>query len=101
MKILFSLMVLGLLSGLIASCGEEDHIYCCSYESRHSACGGGNYTSWETTDYQFDIWDYKEGWTPEDVCNKFTGSDTECGGSCCIYVEYQNNQLSAGECPNS
>jgi hypothetical protein len=84
---------------LIAGCGEDGGgIYCCTYESRHTACGGGDWTAWEAEFYQFNIDDYLEDWTPERVCNKFTGSDTECGGGCCIYVEYSNNNLSSGEC---
>ncbi len=99
-KVLTILIGVGLIAGLLISgCGEDDTIYCCSYESRHTACGGSDWTAWEAEKYQFDIDTYLEDWTPERVCDKFTGSDTECGGSCCINVEYRNNQLSGGTCP--
>jgi hypothetical protein len=84
---------------VLSACGEEGGgIYCCTYESRHTACGGGDWTAWESEAYQFDIDDYLEDWTPERVCDKFAGSDTECSATCCINVEYQNNNLSGGEC---
>ncbi len=73
--------------------------YACSYESRSSGCGGVGWSDWTAQCYQFNIDDYQEGWTPERVCNKYTGSDTECGGSCCIYVEYRNTTLKSGTCP--
>jgi hypothetical protein len=83
----------------LPGCGEEGGgVYACRYESRHSACGGGDYTDWAAECYSFNIDDYLDGWTPEQVCDKFTGSDNECGGSCCITVEYRNNVLSGGTC---
>ncbi len=99
-NVLIILEVCALLAGVIFSaCGEEGGgIYCCTYESRHTACGGGDWGAWESESYQFNIDDYLEGWTPERVCDKFTGSDTECSATCCINVEYQNNVLSDGNC---
>jgi hypothetical protein len=72
---------------------------CCTYESRHSACGGGDYTAWETMYYEFNIDDYLEGWSPTDVCDKFSGTDTTCSATCCVYSEDRNNALSSGSCP--
>ena len=85
---------------MISACGGGGGggIYCCTYDSRHSACGGGSWTDWETESFEFNIDDYVEGWTPEDVCGQYDGSDLECGGSCCIYVEYDNNELTDGGC---
>jgi len=87
---------------LTAGCGGEEGggLYCCTYESRHSACGGGNWTAWEIQHYEFDLDDYVEGWTPEQVCAKFSGSDTECAGGCCIDTQDRNNVLSGGACPS-
>ena len=79
--------------------GGGGGVYCCTYESRHSACGGGDYTPWETNYYEFNIDDYVEGWSPQDVCAKFSGTDTSCSASCCIYSEDRNNVLSNGPCP--
>jgi len=89
------------VAAVTAGCGGDEGggLYCCTYESRHSACGGGNRTAWETLSYEFNIDDYVEGWTPEQVCAKFSGSDTECAGSCCIDTEQRNNILSGGSCP--
>lgn len=85
--------------GFVA-CGDEGGgVYCCTYESRHTGCGGSGWTEWETSSEQFNIDDYKEGWSPEDVCDKYTGTWDECGGSCCISGEYRNNVLSSGACP--
>lgn len=93
-----ALIVVGLL--MPTGCGpSDDGIYACTYETRYSQCGGGNYSAWETECYEFNIDDYQEGWSPERVCNKYTGSDVECGGGCCIYVDYRNNHLSSGHCP--
>ena len=81
--------------------GEKDGsgtIYACSYEYRSTGCGGVGWSEWTTQCYQFNIDDYQEGWTPERVCNKYMGSGTECGGSCCINYEYRNNVISKGNC---
>ena len=82
-------------------CGDDEGgggIYCCSYESRHTGCGGTGWTDWEAKSDEFNIDDYLEGWTPERVCNKYTGSDTECSTTCCINVQHRNNQLASGAC---
>ena len=99
-KIFFLLICFGAISiaSFIAGC-EEDTVYHCTYEVRSTGCGGKGWGPWKTECFQFDIEDYKEDWTPEKVCNQFKGSDTHCGGGCCIYVEYRNNRLSHGECP--
>ena len=78
---------------------EGGGVYACNYESRYTGCGGVGWSDWETECYEFNIDDYLEDWTPERVCNKFTGTDTECGGGCCIEVQYQNTELSSGSCP--
>jgi hypothetical protein len=91
-----------LLGACVASLGcgaDEGGVYCCTYESRYSACGGGDYSAWETNYYEFNIDDYVEGWSPADVCDKFSGTDTSCSATCCIYSEDRNNVLSSGECP--
>lgn len=57
----YALVLLMLGAALMAlSCGEEGGVYCCTFESQHSACGGGDYTPWETKYYQFNIDDYDE-----------------------------------------
>ena len=91
----------GIAALLLASaCGDEaGGTYCCTFESRHSACGGGDYTTWETKYYEFDLDDYVEGWSPQRVCDKFSGNDTECSATCCIYTEARNNVVSGGSCP--
>jgi len=95
---LASLVVVIGLSAL--GCGDDGGgVYCCVYESRYSACGGGDYSAWETQYYEFNIDDYVEGWSPADVCDKFNGTDTTCSATCCIYSEDRNNVLSSGECP--
>lgn len=94
-----SLVTAGALLAIPVGCGlGEDTIYSCTYETRYSQCGGGNYSPWEQVCYEFDMDDYQDDWTPQRVCNKFTGSDVECGGGCCIYVDYRNNVLSDDEC---
>ncbi len=93
-------LIAAVTTQLMAGCGEDGGgIYCCSYESRSTACGGSGWKPWKATNYQFNIDDYKEGWSPTRVCDKFTGSDTECGGSCCINVQYRGNNLAEGACP--
>jgi len=96
----YTITFLALGASLMAlACGDEaSGVYCCTYESRHSACGGGDYTPWVTNQLTFD--DLAEGWTPEEKCDQFSGSDVECGGSCCIYTEDRNNVLSTGPCPD-
>jgi len=81
-------------------CGDDEGggVYCCTWESRHTGCGGTDWTAWETEQDEFNIDDYLEGWTPERVCNKYTGSDTACSDTCCIYVEKRNNTLTSGPC---
>jgi len=72
--------------------------YSCVYESRHTGCGGKGWSEWKAECYAFNMDDYKEGWTPEKVCGKYAGSDTDCGGGCCIGIEYRNNTLSRNGC---
>lgn len=88
---------------VIAGCigdegGGEAGYYCCRYETRSTGCGGKGWSDWEKASESFNINDYKEGWTPEKVCDKYTGSRDTCGGGCCITVQYRNNQLSVGSC---
>ncbi len=97
MKMLIIILAGSLL--FVGGCGEDGNtLYNCSYQSRHTACGGGDWTAWESACYQFDMDDYLDDWTPQRVCDKFSGSDTECSATCCINVEYQNNQLASGTC---
>lgn len=97
--ILLSAVLVVAISG-VSGCGDEagGGIYCCSYEVRSTGCGGTDWKEWQTEVYEFNIDDYLEGWTPQRVCDKFSGSDTECGGSCCIEVQYRNTELSGGSC---
>jgi hypothetical protein len=99
MRPLFIAITLVALAASLITCGEESASYCCSYESRHTGCGGTGWTSWETTHYSFNLDDYQEGWSAERVCNKFSGADTNCGGGCCINIEYRSNHLGEGLCP--
>jgi hypothetical protein len=84
-------------AAVITGCGDGS-IYCVTYETRHTGCGGVGWSDWETEHYEFNIDDYREDWTPERVRDKFTGSATECGGGCCIEVQYRNTSLSSGGC---
>ena len=84
---------------LASACGDESGgTYCCTFESRRSACGGGDYTAWETEYYEFSLDDYLEGWDAQRVCGKFDGTDTACGGGCCIYTEDRLLSVSPGAC---
>jgi hypothetical protein len=99
--ILVVLIVLGTIFFVIANLdfsSSSSGSYSCTYETRHTGCGGVTWTDWTKECYSFDIDDYKEDWTPERVCNKYTSSDTNCGGSCCIEIEYRNNVLPKGSC---
>jgi hypothetical protein len=101
---LLFVIIIGLTT-IIGCFGEEDEgdggaIYSCTYDKRSTGCGGTGWSDWETSCYEFDIDDYVEGWTPEMVCDKFSGSGEECGGSCCILYEYRDNVLSSGYCPD-
>jgi len=84
---------------LLCGCGDgSGGIYCCTYESRHTGCGGTGWEAWVSQSYEFNIDDYLEGWTPQRVCDKFSGSDTACEASCCIDIQYRNTTLSSGSC---
>jgi hypothetical protein len=84
---------------LVAGClDDKGGTYCCRYEERHTGCGGAGWSDWEKATFSFNIDDYKEGWTPERICDQYSGSDTSCGGGCCISIQYRNNQLSGGSC---
>jgi hypothetical protein len=95
---------LALLVALLVAVGcnttgpSKSGIYACTYEIRSTGCGGSGWSAWTTECYQFNIDDYVSGWTPTMVCDKFSGSDTECGGSCCINVQYRNNTVKSGKC---
>lgn len=91
---LFSLLFLLII---ISGCSENTS-YSCTYESRHTGCGGKEWTIWVKDCVAFNMDDYKEGWTPEKVCEKYSGTDTNCGGGCCIEIEYRNNMISKGTC---
>jgi hypothetical protein len=103
-RIILGMFLSGVVAAvLISGCIGDGEIgdagyYCCRYETRHTGCGGKDWSDWETAYYSFNIDDYKEDWTPQRVCGKYTRSDTQCGGGCCIYVEYRNNRLSGGSC---
>lgn len=85
---------------LTSACGDESGgVYCCTFESRYSACGGGDYTTWEMEYYEFNLDDYVEGWDAQRVCDKFDGNDTACSATCCIYTEDRLMSVSAGGCP--
>ena len=87
------LILITVLSGCI-----ESESYSCSYESRRTGCGGKGWSTWESECFEFNMDDYKDEWTPQMVCKKYTGSDTSCGGSCCVYIEYRDNSLSTNGC---
>lgn len=87
------------LLALGAACdGVAGTEYCCSYESRHTGCGGVDWTDWVAEAFSFDLEDYRDDWDADRVCNQFSGSDEECGGGCCIYVEYRDTTLQRGAC---
>jgi hypothetical protein len=96
-----TVLLLLLSAAALPCCGDgsssgQQH---CTYESRHSPCGGSGFGAWTTECYAFNLDDYKEGWTADRVCQKFSGSDTECSSTCCIYVEYRNSTVGGGGCP--
>jgi hypothetical protein len=93
----FSILILILSSFILFGC-TENSTYSCIYESRHTGCGGKEWTEWGTECNAFNMDNYKEDWTPEKVCQKYSGTDTNCGGGCCIEIEYRNNQLSKSSC---
>jgi hypothetical protein len=95
--ILMKSLIFFLIFLVLFGCVEEGY-YTCTYEERHTGCGGKGWTDWKSECINIDMDDYKEGWTPQKVCGKYSGSDTNCGGSCCIYIQYQNNRVSPGEC---
>lgn len=95
---ILAIVSMAVLAGCAGDSGGGGGIYACDYEKRSSACGGGDYSDWEAYCYEFDMDDYLESWTPEMVCDKYSGSDLHCAGSCCIYVDYRNNELSKGGC---
>ncbi len=86
-----------ILTIVLSGCSESGS-YSCTYESRRTGCGGTGWTKWETECFAFNMDDYKDEWTPEMVCEAYTGSDTKCEQSCCIYIEYRNNILSTNGC---
>ena len=90
--------MLTLVAFLVAACGDEGGVYCCTYGERSTGCGGIGWSGWETEYYQFNIDDYLDGWSPERVCNKFRGDDTACSASCCIEIQKRDNVVSSGEC---
>jgi hypothetical protein len=103
MRYLIMFGILAVISlTMFASCAEDSGggggVYACNYEKRATGCGGIGWGDWEAYSYEFDIDDYVEGWTPERVCDKFSGSDTHCAGGCCIDIQYQNNEVAKGEC---
>jgi hypothetical protein len=98
----FSGLLLGaLLLTLLVGCSEDESAVevACVYETRHSGCNNGNYTSWETECIDFSSDTLIEGLSPSDACFNFARNDVECGGSCCISVEYRNVQANPGRCP--
>jgi hypothetical protein len=76
----------------------DEGTYGCAYESRHSGCGGKDWSAWESGCFEFSMDDYREEWTPDRICNEYSGSDTSCSSTCCIYTQYRNTKLSSGGC---
>lgn len=97
-----AILLIGFLALIVvlSGCSEssESGSYSCTYESRHTGCGGVGWSEWKAECFAFNMDDYKEGWTPETVCGKYTGSNTNCEQSCCIDIEYRNNTLSTNAC---
>lgn len=101
MRALILVFIVGALAApCLTACGDDEGgVYCCTYESRHTACGGSDWTDWESEVDEFNIDNYKDDWTPQRVCDKYTGSWNECSSTCCINGEYRNNTLTRGSCP--
>ncbi|MBN2067693.1 MAG: hypothetical protein JW744_04455 [Candidatus Diapherotrites archaeon] len=94
-----AIFLVGLLVLAIALSGcTEIGSYSCRYESRHTGCGGKDWTAWQQECVEFDMEDYVDDWTPQMVCEKYTGSGTHCSETCCIYTEYRNNVFAGGGC---
>ena len=90
------------LLAVFAACGgsgsSSSGLWCCTWEHRYSACGGGSYSAWEPQSDSFNADDYYI--TPQEHCsNMAVPSATSCAGDCCIYVENQNGALNPGACP--
>lgn len=75
-----------------------DTLYSCSYEVRSTSCSGYGWSEWESRCFDFDLEEYLEGISAEDVCDTFSGSQTECASTCCIDFQYRDNQLSTQPC---
>ncbi len=84
------------LVGCGGSDGGSGGVMSCTWESRHSACGGGGWTSWSTQCDEFQPSDYTI--SPQEHCANMASNDTSCAGSCCIYVEGRASALRNGGC---
>jgi hypothetical protein len=90
------------VSVLALSCGGGDGggQQACSYERRSSeTCNHYDWGSWEADCYSFNMDDYVEGVTAQEVCDNLTEGGTTCELDCCIDVQYQNVTVSGGSCP--
>jgi hypothetical protein len=105
-------VIMVLLAVTMSACGgsgggEGGTTYTCTWEERHTACNSGDYYAWTSECYHFDMEDYVEGYTPQQVCDNHTPASggPYCSGvgtdfPCCIYKETRNAQLvQGGSCP--
>lgn len=95
------LLLSALLLTFLVGCEDDESAVevACVYETRHSGCNNGTYTSWETECVDFSSDTLIESLAPSQACFDFTRNDVECGGSCCISVEFRNVQANPGRCP--
>ena len=84
----------------VAACGEteggaEDGPWACVWQERHGPCGElPTAEPFETKCIDIE-WDGAPAYTTR--CQVLVADDIECGGSCCLYYEYQAVQFLDGQ----
>ena len=93
-------LVLLLASMGLAACGDDGpSIFSCTFEQRKTSCGSSSFGEWEAECRTIDF-ELRDGLSPEQFCqNAYSGSDTECGGGCCLDFQFRATEMRSGRCP--
>lgn len=85
----FGLLIFAL--GLVVSCQDDNtasNAISCQYEVGKTGCGGGSFGAFDSRCATID--DPRDGYSADQFCDSFRGTDTSCAGGCCVNFKFRN-----------